>query len=278
MRIALAQINSTVGDLAGNVARIITGIEQAREAGADVVTFPELAICGYPPEDLLLKQSFLRDSYDAMQEVAGRTEGILTVVGFADAIDGNVYNAAAVIDDTHVIGIYRKAELPNYGVFDEKRYFLQGLGWQVFKVDGTPVTVNICEDIWIQGSAAELCAVRSNARVVLNISASPFHAGKLTKRREILARFAERTGTFVCYNNLVGGQDELVFDGGSLIISPQGELVASAKRFEEDILIADIGNDTPAVYAPVPGRTEEVYKALVLGTRDYISKNGFGAT
>ncbi len=275
LRIALAQINSTVGDLAGNVARIVAGIEQAREAGADVVTFPELAICGYPPEDLLLKQSFLRDSYYAMQEVAERSENIFVVVGFADAIDGKVYNAAAVIHDTHVIGIYRKTELPNYGVFDEKRYFSQGLGWQVFEVDGTPVTVNICEDIWIQGSAAELCAVKSNARVALNISASPFRAGKLTERREILARFAERTGTFVCYNNLVGGQDELVFDGGSLIMSPEGKLVTSAKRFEEDLLMADIGNDTSVVHAPELGRTEEIYEALVLGTRDYIRKNGF---
>ena len=275
MRIALAQINSTVGDLAGNVGRIVAGIEQAREAGAGVVTFPELAICGYPPEDLLLKSSFLRDSCDALEEVAEKSEGIFVVVGFAEMIDGKVYNAAAVIHDTHVIGIYRKTELPNYGVFDEKRYFSEGIGWHVFEVDGTPVTVNICEDVWIQGSAAELCAVRSNAKVVLNISASPFHAGKLAERRAILARFAERTGTFVCYNNLVGGQDELVFDGGSLIMNPEGELVAIAKRFEEDLLIADVGSDTSAVHAPGPGRAAEVYEALVLGTRDYIRKNGF---
>lgn len=278
MRIALAQINSTVGDLTGNVAKIIAGINQAREIGADIVTFPELAVCGYPPEDLLLKPSFLQDSCDALQEVVRKSEGVFAVVGFADVVGGRAYNAAAVIDDAHVIGVYHKAELPNYGVFDEKRYFSQGSKWLVFEVDAIPVTVNICEDVWIEGSTAEQCVVKNNAKITLNISASPFHAGKLDERREILAGFATRTGTFVCYNNLVGGQDELVFDGGSLIMSPQGELVASAKRFAEDFLVVDIGSDGAdafAPHAPELGRTEEVYEALVLGTMDYIRKNGF---
>ncbi len=305
IRIALAQINSTVGDLEGNVAKIIAAIERARDAEADIVTFPELAVCGYPPEDLLLKPGFLRDSRDAIDEIARQNEGIVSLVGFAYAINGNVYNAAALINNTHIVNIYHKVELPNYGVFDEKRYFTPGSGCLPFEINGATITVNICEDIWIEGSEVEYCTINNNAAVVLNISSSPFHAGKLALRRNIIASFAKRTRAFVCYNNMVGGQDELVFDGGSVVVSPQGDVVASARRFEEDLLVTDIEIDEnaqdhagsellrsrqrimlsssgyrdrkgiPASRAPELERLEEIHQALVLGTRDYVRKNGF---
>ncbi len=276
MRIVLAQINTTVGAFDRNVAKIVDAISRAREANADIVAFPELAICGYPPEDLLLKSSFLRDSRNALEKIASHSDGIIVVAGFPDVVDGRVYNAAAVIDDARVSGIYHKGELPNYGVFDEERYFSQGSRCLTFEVGGMPIAVNICEDVWVKGSTAEQCAANNDVKVSLNISASPFHAGKLAERLEIVASFAKRTGTFTCYNNLVGGQDELVFDGGSLIVDPQGKLIASAKRFEEDLLIADIGpTSASGTQNPELGRLEEVYKALVLGTGDYIRKNGF---
>jgi NAD+ synthase (glutamine-hydrolysing) len=305
LRIALAQINSTVGALEGNVAKIIAAMERARDAKADIVTFPELAVCGYPPEDLLLKPGFLRDSRDAVDEIARQSAGIVSLVGFAYAINGNVYNAAALISNMHIANIYHKVELPNYGVFDEKRYFTPGSGCLPFEMNGTTITVNICEDIWIEGSEVEYCTINNRAGVVLNISSSPFHAGKLALRRDIIASFAKRTKAFVCYNNMIGGQDELVFDGGSLVANRQGDVVASARRFEEDLLITDIEVDedsqdhdasdllrsrqrimlnssgfgdrkgVPASKAPELERLKEIHQALVLGTRDYVHKNGF---
>jgi NAD+ synthase (glutamine-hydrolysing) len=305
IRIALAQINSTVGDLEGNVAKIIAAMERARDAEADIVTFPELAVCGYPPEDLLLKPGFLRDSRNSIDEIARQNEGIISLVGFAYAVNGNVYNAAALINNMHIANIYHKIELPNYGVFDEKRYFTPGSGCLPLEMNETTITVNICEDIWIEGSEVEYCTINNRAGVALNISASPFHAGKLALRRDIIASFAKRTKAFVCYNNMVGGQDELVFDGGSVVVDPQGDVVASARRFEEDLLVTDIpidedsqdhaGSDLlrsrqriilsssrygdregiPASRAPELGRLEEIHQALILGTRDYVRKNGF---
>ena len=183
MRIALAQINTTVGDFEQNVAKIIDAISRSREVNADIVTFPELAICGYPPEDLLLRQSFLRDSRDALAEIIRHSEGIVVVIGFPDVMNDKVYNAAAVIDNTNMIGVYHKAELPNYGVFDEDRYFSEGSKGLAFAIDGIPIALNICEDIWIEGSAAEQCAAGDEIKVALNISASPFHAGKLAQRQ-----------------------------------------------------------------------------------------------
>ncbi len=302
LRVALAQINPTVGDFDGNIAKIVSKNKKAKSANADIVTFPELAICGYPPEDLLLKPKFLRDNRDALDDVIQRTDGIVAVVGFADTLDGNVFNSAALISDKHLVGVYHKVELPNYGVFDEKRYFKPGSGHLVFDMFNIRISINICEDIWIRGSVVEKYTIENNVKVVLNISSSPFHAGKLVQRRDIVAGFARRTNTYVCYNNLVGGQDELVFDGGSLIMSPQGELIASAKRFEEETLITDIeidtrlnnecNNNTSIIKlkeenisdhttritpsrANELDRVQEVYQALVLGTRDYINKNGF---
>ena len=288
-----------MGDLEGNAAKIVSAMKSARNSDADVVTFPELAICGYPPEDLLLKPQFLRDTRDALENLIQQSEGITAIVGFADEFDGRVYNAAALIRNKHMIGIYHKVELPNYGVFDEKRYFSQGFECLTFGMGGINIAVNICEDVWVRGAKAEQCVIDNDARIVLNISASPFHAGKLAQRREVLIGFARRTKAYVCYNNLVGGQDELVFDGGSLVVSPQGELIASAKRFEEDLLIVDVDIAKDAVVEPADktntredivadsrefagknlspelDRIEEIYAALVIGTRDYVRKNGF---
>jgi NAD+ synthase (glutamine-hydrolysing) len=292
IRVAIAQINPTVGDFNGNVEKIANAITKAKESCADVVTFPELAICGYPPEDLLLRHKFLQDNRDALEKIAKQTEGIAVIIGFADCVDGKVYNSSALINNKHIISIYHKIELPNYGVFDEKRYFTPGDKCLIFEIKGIPISVNICEDIWIKGSIVEDHVRNNNVKVVLNISSSPFHAGKLAQRRDIITDFARRTNAYVCYNNLVGGQDELVFDGGSLIITPNGELIARAKRFEEEILIADIeinnsdkvdvtpnSDNCPSkisgVIAPELDRVEEVYSALVIGTRDYMRKNGF---
>jgi NAD+ synthase (glutamine-hydrolysing) len=305
LRIALAQINTTVGDFAGNVAKILDGIESAKTCGADLVTFPELAICGYPPEDLLLRPSFLEDNHRALAEIARQSRGIGVVVGFAESAGSKTYNAAAVISDQHVAGTYRKVELPNYGVFDEKRYFFPGSDCLIMQVGTARLAVTICEDIWVEGGLAEQWIAANQTHVTLNISASPFHAGKLAARRATIAAFAKRTGTLLCYNNLVGGQDELVFDGGSMIVNPQGELIANGERFREQLLVTDLeikenGSKTSRAQtsrecgkrsivlqprrpdkrvaprrAPELGRLEEIYCALVLGTRDYALKNGF---
>lgn len=303
LRIAMAQINPTVGDLSGNVRKIGRWIERAADAGADIVTFPELALCGYPPEDLLYKGGFLRDCRSALERLAGQCRGPAVVVGFPDFVDGKVYNAAALLNEGKLLDVYHKIELPNYGVFDEKRYFQTGSRCLVFRMAGIHLSVTICEDIWIPGSKTEDCALQNGAEFVLNISGSPFHAGKQEAiRMGIVTRFARATNTTVFYNNMVGGQDELVFDGGSMVVGPDGELIASGLRFEEDLLVTEVegwgspeetpwdvekpmlvvppssGPDRPMPAprkSPPPGRVEEVYKALVLGTGDYVRKNGF---
>jgi len=281
LRVALAQINPTVGDFEGNVTRILNETARARAAEAALVVFPELAVCGYPPEDLLLRPRFLSDSRLAMERVAAGCEGITAVVGFADPVDGKVYNAAAVVRDGRIEHVYHKIELPNYGVFDEKRYFTPGEECRTFQMDGVPVAVTVCEDMWVENGAAERCAAGGTAPLVVNISASPFHAGKIAEREEVLAGFAERTGSTVLYANLVGGQDELVFDGGSLIAGPGGKVLARAARFEEELLVADLdrasGGLSGDLSPPPPefGRVDEIYRALVLGTGDYVRKNRF---
>lgn len=306
LRIALAQINVTVGDFRGNVEKIAQWIKRAKDVGADIVTFPELALCGYPPEDLLIRPRFVQQNRVALQRLTSQCKGITAVVGFADPVDGKAYNAAALIHDGNLLDVYYKIELPNYGVFDEMRYFEPGSGCVIFDMGGRRFSLTICEDIWIPGSITEKCALKNSADLVINLSASPFHAGKLAQRREIASRFAGTTNTTVFYTNLVGGQDELVFDGGSLVVDSQGEIVARAARFEEDLLLVDVdadvgprvrhpwclsggresphrlhifgGTDRPRIgpsLAPEPGRLEEIYKALVLGTRDYVQKNGF---
>ena len=317
-RLALAQINSTVGDIPGNTAKIIEYVERAREAQADLVAFPELAITGYPPEDLLFKTSFLQANVKAMQQVVAAAKGIVVVVGYVQ-VGPDITNAAAIGYDGQLIDTYQKMYLPNYGVFDEDRYFRRGDTCPVYNINGTGVGVNICEDIWYPvGSIA--VQREAGAEVIVNINASPFHAGKRAYREKMIATRAADNELFVAYLNCVGGQDELVFDGASLIYDMGGNLVARGDAFTEEMLVADL--DIEAVFRsrlrdPRPrkenptilkeigkprnvhvsdfqqherealsspnlrngiGDVEEVYRALVLGTRDYVHKSGFSKT
>jgi NAD+ synthase (glutamine-hydrolysing) len=282
LKISLAQINPTVGDLAGNARKILDYTAQAHQAGADLVVFPELAICGYPPEDLLLKKHFVVSNIKALDAIAKKIRGIAVIAGFVDSdAAGKIYNAAALISDGKLQDVYYKQELPNYGVFDEKRYFSVGQKSGMWMVKGVKIGVNICEDIWIDDAIYKTQA-RSGASVLINLSSSPYQAGKLKVRQDLLMRRARETGVPVVYVNTVGGQDELVFDGGSIIVSPDGSVVARARQFEEELLTIKIAtapaeprNDTLNFIAPFLDSSEEVYKALVLGTREYEIKNGF---
>ena len=237
-RLAMAQMNATVGDFDGNAERIITSIHEARALGADLIAFPELALPGYPPEDLLLKPQFIRENRERLGLIAAECRDIAAVVGYIDA-DADIYNAAALIHDGEIVGSYRKMYLPNYGVFDEDRYFAAGNECPVYTVNGSPVGVNICEDIWYATGPAVVQRA-AGAELIVNINGSPFHAGKRAFREKMLATRASDNGLFVAYVNLVGGQDELVFDGASIIFGPDGEVVARAGQFEEQILIADL--------------------------------------
>jgi NAD+ synthase (glutamine-hydrolysing) len=302
LRIAQAQINPVVGDFGGNCEKIIAWVEKARSLQADVVAFPELALSGYPPEDLLLKRGFVEDNHKFLDRIVSCCDGITALVGFAHGEGDEVFNAAALITDKRLRGIYHKIELPNYGVFDEKRYFHSGSGCLIFEIGGARISVTICEDIWIRDSETCLCAVNNGAEAALNISASPYFVSKQALRRQIVSDFALATGCAVFYTNLVGGQDELVFDGGSMVVNPKGDVVATAKCFEEDLLVTDIrtvGSTGPrpvwnvivptveiqhrwpdrewtdSRIVPELDRIEEIYRALVLGTRDYVRKNGF---
>ena len=237
-RLAMAQMNATVGDFDGNAERIITSINEARALGADLIAFPELALPGYPPEDLLLKPQFIRENRDRLGLIAAECRDIAAVVGYIDA-DADIYNAAALIHDGEIVGSYRKMYLPNYGVFDEDRYFAAGSECPVYTINGLPVGVNICEDIWYATGPAVVQRA-AGAELIVNINGSPFHAGKRAFREKMLATRASDNGLFVAYVNLVGGQDELVFDGASIIFGPDGEVVARASQFEEQLLIADL--------------------------------------
>ncbi len=270
MKVALAQVNPIVGDLRGNAEKIKEFIVKAREKGADLVVFPELSTTGYPPKDLLLKPSFIRENVAALESVKEETRGLTAVVGFVEE-DNGLYNSAAVIRDGKLVGVQRKTHLPNYDVFDEKRYFKPARDSRLFDAGGLKFGVTICEDIWVNGS---LCAdlVDMGAELIVNISASPFHAGKLGERDKLISARSKAGRVPMIYCNLVGGQDDLVFDGGSCIFNGRGELVARARRFEECILVTDLqGGDI----ATPEGTMEEVYKALVLGIRDYVMKNSF---
>jgi len=294
LRVALAQINPTVGDLAGNKEKIIQYIAKAREYEVDIVVFPELAVCGYPPEDLLLKDYFVKDNVKALKSLLKETRGLTAVVGFVDQDkEGHLYNAAAVMIDGKLKTIYHKQELPNYGVFDEKRYFKPGRSNARSNMGGYPAAVSICEDIW-EGVCQK--QAKAGAKLLINISSSPYDMGKLRKRQRLLKGIAKETKAYICYANLVGGQDELVFDGGSLVIDPKGKVIACAREFEEDLIVADLNLGTkkassqrgPILYclssglrlgikqiSKPSGVLERIYKALVLGTRDYAKKNGF---
>ncbi|MBF0504884.1 MAG: NAD+ synthase [Candidatus Omnitrophica bacterium] len=276
LTIALAQINPTVGDLTGNSRKILKFTLQAQKQGADLVIFPELALCGYPPEDLLLKKHFVADNIKALDALSHKIRGISVIIGFVDSDgDGKIYNAAAIIRDGKIRDVYYKHELPNYGVFDEKRYFSCGIDSGIWTIKGVKLAVNICEDIWTRGGVWEAQA-RAGARILINISSSPYHAGKIKMRQDLLKSRAQKTKTYWVYVNAVGGQDELVFDGGSMAIAPDGQLLARARQFEEQLLLVPVGHhDAGGSLEPFLDESEEIYKALVLGTRDYAAKNGF---
>ena len=314
-RLALAQIDVAVGDLEGNAKKIIEYIGRAREVGADLVAFPEMAIPGYPPEDLLFKPQFIRENLARLEQITAASKGIAVVTGFIDS-DRDVYNAAAFIYDGQLIGKYHKMYLPNYGVFDEDRYFKTGTKCPVYTINGTPFGVTLSEDIWY-ATGPTVVQRAAGAELIVNINGSPFHAGKRSFREKMLATRAADNGLFVAYVNLVGGQDELVFDGDSMIYDPEGEAVAHASQFREELLVADL--DVESVFRsrlrdPRPRKERdrmldeigtpvlvdvsgysangekpdipeqdiaafdevgEVYEALVLGTRDYVRKCGF---
>ncbi|OHB77619.1 MAG: NAD+ synthase [Planctomycetes bacterium RBG_16_55_9] len=284
MRVGLGQFNAVVGDLAGNTERMWQIYAQAVRADVDLLAFPELAVCGYPPEDLLYKQHFLRDCSLALNRFAADCSRMTIVAGFAEGNGANCYNAAAVLQNGGISKIYRKAFLPNYGVFDERRYFQCGLEPLVFNVEGVDVAVTICYDIWNIERLSDFLQRAGRIQMMLNISASPFHTGKINVREQIVHRCAGQFGCAVAYCNLVGGQDELIFDGRSLFADSAGRVVAKARAFDEDLLIADvIAESNGAVHvepaqpaAPQPADlVDEIYQALVLGTRDYARKNGF---
>jgi NAD+ synthase (glutamine-hydrolysing) len=272
LRLALCQINATVGDIAGNARRILDGIEAARGAGAELVLFPELALTGYPPEDLLLREHFLADARIALEELAAHAHGLVAVVGFPERAEA-VYNAAAVLSEGRVRSVYRKVHLPNYGVFDEQRYFKPGHGGATIEVGSERVGLTVCEDLWLPGPPASEEAL-AGARLIVNISASPYHAGKGLERERLFAERAREHGTAIAFCALVGGQDELLFDGHSFVLDAGGETIARAAQFEEELLLCDLEHGGP-VREQIAPREAEVYAALTLGLRDYVEKNGF---
>jgi NAD+ synthase (glutamine-hydrolysing) len=290
LRVGGAQVNLTVGDITGNEERIAAAMARASEAGADVLLLPELAIPGYPPEDLVLRRDFVEANIAALRRLARSSARMTTVVGFVDFATGRgsraedaepraVANAAAVISDGEIRGVYHKVLLPNYGVFDEDRYFNEGADPdRTWVIEGVPVGVSVCEDIWLADGPPSRQAA-NGARILLNINASPFHRGKAAEREEMLAARARAGGASVVYLNLVGGQDELVFDGASVVIGRDGQLLHRSPQFEEDFFIVEVpvGEETVTggSIAPLLEPTEEIYRALTVGLRDYCRKNGF---
>ncbi len=281
MRILLAQINTTVGDIENNKAKVLGGLDRARREKSELVVFPELTLTGYPPEDLLFREAFIANNLKALRSLVPLTGGLAAVVGFVDRNSrGDLFNAAAVLAGKKILGVYHKAELPNYGVFDERRYFTPGSGSGVIGLSpGVRLGVTICEDIWQKNSFIYSKAYRGSASLLVNLSASPFHAGKQKERITLLKKVVSHVKAPVIYLNLVGGQDELVFDGGSFVMDRSGNILAEAGRFEEQLLAADIPpGPVSRRRGPKPSSLSyeaEVYQALVLGTRDYIQKNGF---
>ncbi|MGQ0645544.1 MAG: NAD+ synthase [Elusimicrobiota bacterium] len=295
-RLSLAQINPTVGDLTGNAAKILDFARRAAPLRPDLVLFPELALTGYPPEDLLLHGPFLKAAARTLQTLARDfPPGLAAVAGCPEGAPGRLFNAAAVISGGKVRAFYRKQLLPNYGVFDERRYFVPGRDPLLLKSGGALAGVTVCEDIWTAGGPA-LQAARKGASLILNISSSPYHAGKLDQREKLLRARARESRAHVAYCNLAGGQDELVFDGASFVVDPRGRVLARAPQFQEALLTLDLdlpparkparaAFSLPSPSAPRPAvppavasplaELDEIHAALVLGTRDYLRKNGF---
>ncbi|MCE5312262.1 MAG: NAD(+) synthase, partial [Nitrospiraceae bacterium] len=313
VRVALCQINPTVGDLDGNVQKIVSFMKKAQEHEPDIIAFPELAVTGYPPEDLLLKPAFIKDNLEALRAVQEESGPGVVIVGFVD-LKEDIYNAAAVISNKKLVDVYHKVYLPNYGVFDESRYFRAGKRSPVYKIGDLSFCINICEDIWYPEGPVSM-RTKGGADLMISINSSPYHAGKSQFRQKMVSTRAFDNGMFIAYLNSVGGQDELVFDGGSFIVDQNGSVAAASPQFSEDILVADL--DLDAVFAktlqqprrrklPLPEasgyemitaakeraaktvtlepaaqaakqlqREEEIFRALVLGTRDYVCKNGF---
>jgi NAD+ synthase (glutamine-hydrolysing) len=275
-RIALGQVNLTVGHLDGNVARMSEVAERATQAGADLVAFPELGVPGYPPEDLVLRGEFVRENLEALDTLARKTAASCPVVaGFIDRSDRGVHNAAALLRNGTVESVYHKIQLPNFGVFDEQRYFVPGTGGLKVEVGGLNAGLSVCEDAWHD---SQPFAGYAGLPLIVNINGSPYHRGKTAERAEILAARARQTGAWIAYVNAVGGQDELVFDGGSMMVAPDGTVRHRAAAFEEDLLVVDLHGDA-SFAEPRPAwpseDAEEVWRAIVLGLGDYVRKNGF---
>jgi len=315
LRIGLCQINTTVGDIEGNTRKILDYIARGKKIGADLLAFPEMAVTGYPPEDLLLMPKFIEANLKAVKKIAQATSSITVLIGFVDK-DGDIFNAAALLHHGKMIDAYHKTFLPNYGVFDEDRYFQPGKENFIFSVKSTPIGPSICEDLWYPGDPIRTQALSGGAELIVNISSSPYHAGKTAFREKMISTRASDNVAIVAYCNLVGGQDELVFDGASVIFDQKGELIVRGKQFEEDLVLADLEMDAvfrmrlhdprirreklaeeekslkrielPDQSHPVRkrpslperdpkplDRLSEIYAALVLGTGDYVQKNGF---
>lgn len=285
LKIALSQVNPVVGDLLGNEALILADYARAAEASCNVVVFTELTVTGYPPEDLLLKSAFVQHNREVLERIAGQTGECAAVVGFVHEEDNALYNAAAVCVNGEVVGIYKKMLLPNYAVFDEERYFtpgpavVNGSPAGMFEINGVQVGVSVCEDIWFaHGPVAAQAA--SGARVLLNLNGSPFHDGKHVAREDMLKERASQTGSTIVYVNQVGAQDELIFDGSSVVVTASGEVACRLKSFESDFAIVEVAADgavLPSRIETFDGDLDRVYNALVVGTRDYVRKNGFSS-
>ena len=279
LRILVAQLNLLVGDVEGNRDKVIAAIGDAREGReVDLLVFPELTLTGYPPEDLLLRPELTLRTQAALEEIAAETRGLALVLGYPKAAVGGLFNVAGLVSDGRVIAEYAKQLLPNYSVFDEKRYFQPGHAPCVLDFKGVRIALTVCEDIWEEGPTRQ--AVEAGAELLININASPYHIGKAPERETLVQLRAREHGIPILYANLVGGQDELVFDGGSFVVDAAGNLAQRAPFFEEASLVVDIEmangpRPLPGAVAPVPDEEEAVYRALVLGVGDYVRKNGF---
>ncbi|MFA6431089.1 MAG: NAD+ synthase [Candidatus Margulisiibacteriota bacterium] len=272
MYLGLAQINPIVGDLSSNVTKIIGVIDEAIDQKVELVVFPELVVTGYPPEDLLLKPQFIADNLAALDKITKACKGIAAYVGFVDKKNNKLYNAGAFIVNGKVVKIYHKMNLPNYAVFDERRYFSEGDKPAIAYYKGVKIGLGICEDLWIE-KAPNVKNANKGAKLNLYINASPYHLGKINEREKLLKKKAKAGKAYVAYVNMIGGQDELVFDGGSMMVDPKGKVIAACDQYEEELLIFDLYKDR--MENEWVDEHEEIYKALSLGTRDYVNKNGF---